>query len=234
MKPLRFALIPGAGADPRVYGMTIAALEELGHEALAPDLPLDDEAATPSDHARAVVEALPDDGIDLVVVGQSLGAYAAPLAAHRAGASALILIAPMIPAPGETAGEWGENVGHEAAIADLGERLGEPSEWDGDAVAEVFLHDVPADVIEANAQYDGAPVPGLFSEPWPLDAWPAIPTRVIAPREDRLFPLDFQRRVTRERLGIEVDEIDGGHLPYLSRPESLARFLGTLAEATRP
>jgi pimeloyl-ACP methyl ester carboxylesterase len=228
---LRFALIPGAGADPRVYGMTIAALEGLGHEAVAPELPLDDEAATPSDHARAVVEALPEDGVPLVVVGQSLGAFAAPLAAAWAEASALILIAPMIPAPGETAGEWGENVGHYEAIADVRERFGPPSQWGEEALAEVFLHDVPADVIEANRQYDGAPVPGLFSEPWPLDAWPDVPTRVIAPREDRLFPLELQRRVTRERLGIDPDEIGGGHLPYLSRPEALARLLADLGES---
>jgi pimeloyl-ACP methyl ester carboxylesterase len=70
----------------------------------------------------------------------------------------------------------------------------------------------------------------MFGEPWPLEAWPAeVPTRVLAPREDRLFPLEFQRRVARERLGAEVDEIDGGHLPYLSRPAELARRLVELA-----
>jgi hypothetical protein len=229
MAAMRFALIPGAGADPRVYGMTIAALEALGHEGIAPELPLDDEAATPSDHASAVVEALPEDGVELVVVGQSLGAFAAPLAAAWADASVLILLAPMIPAPGETAGEWGEDVGHHEAIADVRERFGPPNQWGEEALAEVFLHDVEPEVIEANAQYDGAPVPGLFSEPWPLDAWPDIPTRVILPREDRLFPLEFQRRVARERLGLEIEEMEGGHLPFLSRPRELAERLVALA-----
>jgi hypothetical protein len=52
---------------------------------------------------------------------------------------------------------------------------------------------------------------------------------VLAPREDRLFRRDFQRRVTRERLGLEIDEMDGGHLPMLSRPDELARRLAELA-----
>jgi hypothetical protein len=41
-----FVLIPGAGTDPRVYRATIEALVGLGHEAVAPELPLDDEEAT--------------------------------------------------------------------------------------------------------------------------------------------------------------------------------------------
>jgi hypothetical protein len=56
-----FVLIPGAGTDPRVYGATIDALRGLGHEGLAPPLPLDDPEAGPSDHAAAVARATPDD-----------------------------------------------------------------------------------------------------------------------------------------------------------------------------
>jgi pimeloyl-ACP methyl ester carboxylesterase len=64
-----------------------------------------------------------------------------------------------------------------------------------------------------------------FQQPWPLDAWPAVPTRFLLCRHDRLFPAELQRRVVRERLGITPDEIDGGHLPALSRPRELAERL---------
>ena len=64
---------------------------------------------------------------------------------------------------------------------------------------------------------------GMFTEPWPRESWPEIPTRVLCPSEDRLFPWDFQKRVVGARLGIEIDEIGGGHLPMLSRPAELAR-----------
>jgi pimeloyl-ACP methyl ester carboxylesterase len=224
--PTTFVLIPGAGADPRVYGATIEALRELGHEGIAPPLPLEEAAATPSDHAEAIIAALGDPPPrPLVVVGQSLGAYSATIAAARLRPARLILLAPMIPAPGETAGQWWEGTGHGEAIAPLTARLGSPSEWDEAAMAEVFYHDVDEATLAASAEYEGVPSEGLFEEPLPLETWPDVPTTVLIPRGDRLFPLEFQRRVARERLGLEIEEMEGGHLPFLSRPGELAQRL---------
>jgi pimeloyl-ACP methyl ester carboxylesterase len=224
-----FALIPGAGADPRVFEATIDALRALGHDGIAPPLPLDQADATPSDHADAIVAALPDPPpAPLVVVGQSLGAYSAAIAAARLRPARLILLAPMIPAPGESAGDWWEGTGHGEAIAPLTARLGAPSEWDEAAMAEVFYHDVDEATLAASAEYEGAPSRGLFAEPLPLEAWPDVPTTVLIPRADRLFPLGFQRRVARERLGLEIEEMEGGHLPFLSRPGELAERLVAL------
>jgi hypothetical protein len=224
-----FVLIPGAGTDPRVYGATIEALDALGHGGLAPGLPLEDANAAPSDHADAVVRALPAHG-EPIVVAQSLGAFAAPLVAARAPVAQLVLVAPMIPRPGETAGEWWASTGHEEAIGELLERHGPMSSWGPDAIAEVFLHDVDPGVSRDNERYQGAPGDGMFGEPWPLEGWPEVPTRVLAPTEDRLFPIEFQRRVARERLGLEIDEIPGGHLPMLSRPRELAERLIELVQ----
>jgi pimeloyl-ACP methyl ester carboxylesterase len=228
--PTTFVLVPGAGADPRVYRATIEALRALGHDGIAPPLPLDDADATPSDHADAILAALPDPPpAPLVVVGQSLGAFSATVAAARLRPARLILLAPMIPAPGESAGEWWEGTGHAEAIAPLTARIGRPSEWEEAAMAEVFYHDVDAATLAAGAEYEGVPSRGLFEEPLPLDAWPDVPTTVLIPRDDRLFPLEFQRRVARERLGLEIEEMDGGHLPFLSRPRELAARLVELA-----
>ena len=77
-----FLLIPGAGADSRVYRPTIEALNGLGHDTIAPALPLEDPEATPSDHADAAAGAVPA-GHEVVVVAQSLGAFTAPLVAAR-------------------------------------------------------------------------------------------------------------------------------------------------------
>lgn len=225
-----FVLIPGAGTDPRVYGATIEELERLGHSAVAPPLPLDDPGARPSDHAGAVARAVPSDR-ELVVVAQSLGAFAGPLVAARVPVALLVLLAPMIPRPGETAGEWWQSTGHAEAIADVLERHGPMDAWGPDAFAEVFLHDVHPEVARATERFSGAPGPGMFAEPWPLAEWPDVPTRVLAPTGDRLFPREFQRQVARERLGLEIDEMRGGHLPMLSRPRQLADRLVELAGA---
>jgi pimeloyl-ACP methyl ester carboxylesterase len=73
---------------------------------------------------------------------------------------------------------------------------------------------------------------GPFIDPWPLTQWPNIPTRVIAGRNDRLFPLAFMQQLSRTRLGIEPDIIDTGHLPALAQPEALAHLLLGYLEAT--
>ena len=82
----------------------------------------------------------------------------------------------------------------------------------------------PALAAEANARnrnQSGTP----FEKPWPLDAWPAVPTRFLLCREDRFFPAAFQRRVVKERLGITADEMAGGHVPMLARPVELVDHL---------
>jgi pimeloyl-ACP methyl ester carboxylesterase len=61
-----------------------------------------------------------------------------------------------------------------------------------------------------------------LDEPWPLQTWPDVPTRVLAGRLDRMFPLEFQQRIARQRLGLEVDEIDGGHMVAMGNPVELA------------
>jgi len=39
-----------------------------------------------------------------------------------------------------------------------------------------------------------------------------VPTRVIAGSDDRLFPLEFQRRVLHSRLGLDLEVMRGGHV----------------------
>ena len=45
---------------------------------------------------------------------------------------------------------------------------------------------------------------------------------VLASRDDRFFPYDFQARVAYERLGLDVVPVPGGHLAALSQPEAIA------------
>jgi pimeloyl-ACP methyl ester carboxylesterase len=94
----------------------------------------------------------------------------------------------------------------------------------------MFFHDVPAEVTEEGMAAEPGQPGTPIGEPWPLDAWPLdawpdVPTRVLSGRQDRLFPVGFQIRVARERLGITPETMPGGHLLALSRPEELAARL---------
>jgi hypothetical protein len=52
----------------------------------------------------------------------------------------------------------------------------------------------------------------------------------VAAEHDRFFPLEFQRRIAAERLGLDVDVVPGGHLVALGHPAELAeRLIGYLS-----
>jgi len=226
-----FVLIPGAGSDSWYWHLVVPELRAAGHDVVAVDLPCDDDAAGLDAYTDAVVDAIGSRAMtdDLVVVAQSLGGFTAPLVCERVPVRLMVLVAAMVPTPGETFGDWWTNTGQgedmrAAAIA------GGYSVDDFDE-AVIFLHDVPATVIEESAAHmrdqSGTPL----ATPWPLDRWPDVPTRFLLCRDDRMFPADFQRRVVRERLGFEPDEMPGGHLPALARPHDLAQQLLTYWDA---
>jgi len=205
-----FGLIHGSGSDAWYWHRVIPLLEERGHRAVAMDLPCDDDSADFDDYADTVDRALgpPDPDPDrLVLVAQSLAGFTAPLVCTRRPVGLIVLVAAMVPAPGESAGEWWASTGHVF-----------PDPFDPETV---FAHDLPAELRAESALHQRAQSETPFRTPWPLPAWPGVPTRFLLCRDDRFFPADFQRRVVRERLRITADEIGGGHLPALARPDEL-------------
>ena len=211
-----FVVIPGAGDVGSSWDLVTAELRDRGHEAVAVDLPVDDESAGLTEYTDTVVEAIGDRG-DVVLVAHSLGAFTAPLVCQRVPVDLMVLVAAMVPAPGEAAAEWWANTGHVEAFSGPEDEI------------ELFLHDVPPDLAAealANGR-DQAAKPTL--EPWPLQRWPEVPTRYLLCRDDRLLPAAWVRGMVRDRLGIEADEIDGSHCVYLSRPAELAERLASFA-----
>jgi len=210
-----YALIHGAGDVGWYWHLVERELRARGHETVAPDLPIEDDDATLADHARVVldaIEALPERE-EIVVVGQSWGGYIAPIVAERASADRLILVAGMIPQPGETADEMWEATGWRM-----------PRGEDSGAIG-VFYHDVdPALAAEAMSR-ERRQSGSTGGEPWPLPAWPDVPTHFILCRIDRFFPADWLRAVVRERLHLAPDEIDSGHTPALSHPVELVELM---------
>jgi hypothetical protein len=155
---------------------------------------------------------------NLIVVAQSLGGFTAHLVCDRVAVELLVLVAPMIPAPGEApAGYWA----HTRYDKEVRDRY-------DDAIA-LFYQDVPPELAAEALNRARTQSEARMGEPSPLRAWPDVPTRVLICRDDRLFPGGFLRRIARERLGITPDEIDGGHTPALSRPHELADRLEAYA-----
>jgi pimeloyl-ACP methyl ester carboxylesterase len=208
-----YVLIHGAGDVGWYWHLEEAELRARGHDVVAPDLPCEDDSAGLPEYADAVIEAT-GDRTDLVVVAQSLGAFTAPLVCGRVAVDLLVLVAPMIPAPGEAPTDYWTNTRYEDEVRES---------YD-DEIA-LFYQDVPPELAAKALKRGRKQSEVRMHEPSPLRAWPDVPTRVLLCRDDRLFPPPFLRRVAEERLGITPDEIDGGHTPALSRPKELAERL---------
>jgi pimeloyl-ACP methyl ester carboxylesterase len=217
-----FVLLPGAGGAAWYWHRVVPRLRAVGHDAVAVDLPGDDEQAGLPEYTQLAVEAVGAHAGDLVLVAQSLGGCTAPLVAGRLSLRCLVFVNAMIPTPGETPGAWWEDTGAvEARIATAAER-GYGVEFDP---GTYFLHDVPPEIVAAGEPHQRPEADAVFGSVCAFDAWPAIPIRVVAGADDRFFPVDFQRTVARDRLGVEADVLPGGHLMALARPTELADYL---------
>lgn len=218
-----FALIHGAGDVGWYWHLTEAELRALGHHTIAPDLPCDNDTATLDAYVAAVAEAaagLPD----LVIVGQSYGAFTATLAASRLPARLLVLLAGMIPAPGESPGQWWGNVGYRQAVEEQARHDGGETGHDDPLIS--YYNGVPRRLAEEALRRGGRGESSVvWDTPWPLDAWPDVPTRFIVCKDDHCFPAAFLRRLAQQRLGIVPDEVPGCHCVALSHPRELAGLL---------
>jgi hypothetical protein len=181
-----FALIHGGGGTAWDWHLVSSELREHGHEPIAVDLPSEDDSAGWWEYADTVVQAVGDRS-DLVVVGHSLGGFTAPLVCARVPAELLVLVAAMIPSPGELFADWWTNAAYEQS-----------------GYEDVFYHDVPpALAAEARRRERGEDSKALRESP--LEAWPDVPTRYLLCRGDRI-PAAWACRHARERLDLEADD----------------------------
>ncbi|WP_371649373.1 MULTISPECIES: alpha/beta fold hydrolase [unclassified Streptomyces] len=109
-----YVLIPGAGGSSWYWHGVADELSRRGRDVVSVDLPGADAGAGLPEYVDTVVDAV-GERAELVVVGQSLGAFTAPLVCARLPVSLLVLVNGMIPRPGETPGEWWAHTGQEAA-----------------------------------------------------------------------------------------------------------------------
>lgn len=215
-----FVLIPGAGGASWVWSRVTPWLVEAGHDAVAVDLPGDDDTAGLPRYTELVVDAV-GSRANVVLVAGSLGGFTAPLVCERVPVHELVLVNAMIPRPGETAGDWWAHTGALEAQAEAAEAGG----YGPFDEATYFLHDVDAEIAAEGELHRRTEADKVFTSVCGFQAWPDVRIRVLAGHDDRFFPHDLQRRVARERLGVAADVLPGGHLLPLSQPRPVADYL---------
>jgi pimeloyl-ACP methyl ester carboxylesterase len=208
-----FAIVHAAGDTGGSWERVAQHLRLLGHEVVAPDLPAEDPDAGLAEYTDVMVEAI-GDRRDVVLVGHSLGGLTAPLVCARVPTRLLVYLTAMVPRPGEKGGDFWTNAGYVG---------GEGTE------EEIFYNDLTPEQIAFARAHGRDQSGGPLRDPWPLPMHPDTPTRYLLCLDDRFHTPDFVRKMVRDRLGIEPDEIRGGHCVNISRPKDLAEKLDAMA-----
>lgn len=204
-----------------------AQLESAGHRALPVDLPGADPEAGLPEYAGLIVDVI-DTCDEPVVVAQSMGGFSALMACDRSPVGRLILVNAMVPVPGETPQEWWAATGAINARIAAAEVGGYDIEFDLDTY---FLHDLPPEEAAAVRANSGDEVDIAFAQRCDIESWPDVASVGIVGRDDRLFPVEFQRRILRERVGIDAIVVPGGHLLALANPDALSQALLRVTDA---
>jgi pimeloyl-ACP methyl ester carboxylesterase len=217
-----FILVPGAGGLATLYWHLVnARLEAAGHRTFPVDLPGEAPDAGLVAYATIIVDVV-ESCTEPTLVAQSMGGFSAVMACDRAPVRKLVLVNAMVPAPAETPGEWWAATRATAARTAAAEIDGYDTEFD---LATYFLHDLDSEEAAAVLSNPGIEADIAFAEPCIFASWPDVPTAAVVGRDDRFFPVEFQRQMLRERAGVEATVIAGGHLLALANPDGLCKAL---------
>ncbi|WP_375175926.1 alpha/beta fold hydrolase [Pseudooceanicola sp.] len=227
----QFILVHGACHGAWCWRDVVPALEALGHQAKAIDLPGRGggiAGLSLADQAEAILSAYEGEA---VLVGHSAGGFAISAAAEDAPerVSRLIYVAALAPRDGDVLGRVMQ--GLTGPRADLPLVVAEdrlsycfdlagagPVLYNG-ASQEVIDWALPQITFEPSAPHREAIRLGA--------AFAGVAKSYVVCTEDRMIPEEDQQRMAAGMA--EIAAIDTGHSPFLSEPDALARDLVHLA-----
>jgi pimeloyl-ACP methyl ester carboxylesterase len=221
-----YVLIHGAWHGRWCWRDVEDELRARGQDAISMDLPVDRPGATFADYAEVVLDAVPADADDLVVVGHSLGSMVVPLVAGARPVVASVSLCGPVPNPEGPLWDGAlRTKGPGSAGAVRADDRGLLRWHDEQAAIDCFYADCEPEVAHwAYSQLRPQDL-GLLAAPYPLDAVPPGPRMAIVGVDDAMLDIDEARESCRARLGADPTELPGGHSPFLARPAALADAL---------
>jgi pimeloyl-ACP methyl ester carboxylesterase len=200
----------------------VAELEQRGHWTVVPTLAANEPEASATQYADQIVQMLPEDASDVVVVAHSASGLFLPLVPARRKVRYLVFLAAVIPKIG-------------ASLID--QFRAEPEmmnpDWVGkdpmasDEIAMRFLfHDCAPEIARwALTTRRLMHAHRAYTEVCPLDRWPNVASAYIVCANDRTVTPAWMKSAARERLDVDPIELPAGHCPHVSRPAELAEAL---------
>lgn len=237
-----FVLVHGAFQSAAVWGEVAQHLRSEGHEVALVELPGRDaqgeaaRAVTLQDYIDTTRAAVAAAAEPVILVGHSFAGITISGVAEVAPdeVELLVYVAAYLPQSGESmqtlALSDGDNAFTEATFV-IAPDHSHATILEADRVRVFAADATPAQVDALQASMIREPL-GPIATPVTLteDRFGSVPAAYVRTLEDGTLSPQLQTRMI-ERAGLErVQDIDSGHVPYLTRPEELARLLVDLAE----
>jgi len=219
-----FCLVHGSTQDSSGWDLLVPELERLGHQTIRMDLP-NDPAASATQYADWIADAIPADLQDATVVAHSASGLFLPLVPSLHPIRRLVFLAAVLPCIGVS---LIDQLKADSSMMNL-EWLGKNPVADDQIARQFLFHDCsPATAAWALTTRRLTNARQAIVETCPLEQWPAVPCNYILCTGDRTIQPDWSRHAARERLGCEALELPGGHCPHVSRPRELAEMLAAI------
>lgn len=232
----RVLLVHGSCHGAWCWRDVLPALQALGHDARAIDLPGAGADPTPRDtvtldnYARAIVGAL--EGPTLVV-GHSMAGYAITAAAELdpAQITALAYVCAYRPVSGLSLADM-RRAGPRQPLREAIQVEGACFSFDPALAGDRFYHDCPPGTVEfALAHLTPQPI---LPQETPLTVTArsgAVPQHYIRCSEDRAIPPEYQATMAQGLPGQRVHHLPSSHSPFFAMPDRLAALLARIADA---
>jgi pimeloyl-ACP methyl ester carboxylesterase len=222
---VEFILVHGTTQSPAGWDRLARALGARSHDVTTIDLPAGRPEWTVADYAgEASAQAGEPDG-RRVVVGHSGAGVLLPAIADATRASAAVWLAGYVP---DLIG--GQSMGEEfKAKRDAmfhPDWIGVDPTADPELAVRFLFHDCDPAVRQwaLGTLRLFNPGPAVYQHtPGPLS--PAITCSFILPTGDRALRPEWMRAAAQQRLGARPIEVDAGHCPHVSQPETIAEIL---------
>jgi len=224
-------LIHGAGHGAWCWHRLIPALDHLGHNPHAIDLPGRGGAATTLDaQARAILADLTGPTI---LLAHSAAGYPASRAAHLDDSkiAALIHLATWLPQPGRSLADlrraWPGNPLGPALRLSADRRA---YSFDPAMTEKLFYHDCPPEDLRLAARHLCPEPRAPHETPFP-DGTTNRPQFYIRCSEDRAIPPAQQAEMAAALPPENRLDLPASHSPFFSRPGDLARLIDRIARS---
>ena len=219
-------LVHGAFADGSSWSKVIPMLQRDGYTVIAVQNPLTSLAAD-VETTKRVVDAQTGP---VVLVGHSYGgAVITAAAAGSANVKALVYIAAFAPEVGEPIGAFGEKYPAPLGAALKPDAAGflyiDPAKFH-----ELFAADLPVAETNVAAATQKPIIGSAFGATVEQAAWKTIPSWYMVAQDDKAINPELERFYAK-RMNAKVTEVKSSHVPFLSHPAVVARWIEQAAGA---